>query len=243
MSTDNITPNRICNNCGIEYPLTKEYFRDSDGYFRRKCRACERNAAIRYYEDNKEDVLEKKRLDRITRPEIYAARDALRVILNPEKEKQRWAIQRTKHRDKRNTNSRQWRLDNPDKVKAGNEDYYDMHHDEMLIRSRLSYNLNQPHYLMLARRGNAKRRAIMQNIEGSYTPSDLEALYDAQDGQCAYCGIRLFWDIPGDIHVDHVQPVSRGGTNNPDNLALACADCNLSKHDKTLPEWIARRNW
>jgi len=35
-----------------------------------------------------------------------------------------------------------------------------------------------------------------------------------------------------DLHIDHVLPVSAGGTNDPDNLQVLCAKCNLSKGAK-----------
>lgn len=50
---------------------------------------------------------------------------------------------------------------------------------------------------------------------------------------CQYCGSR---DQP--LHCDHIVPVSRGGSNLESNLNTACATCNLSKHDKTLEEWL-----
>jgi len=31
------------------------------------------------------------------------------------------------------------------------------------------------------------------------------------------------------MHVEHILPVSRRGADSPDNLALSCAGCNLSK--------------
>jgi 5-methylcytosine-specific restriction endonuclease McrA len=31
------------------------------------------------------------------------------------------------------------------------------------------------------------------------------------------------------LQVDHVLPVSAGGTNKPENLATACAECNIGK--------------
>lgn len=243
MSTDNITPKRICNNCGIEYPLTTEFYRLRDKWFSRKCRSCERESAIRYYEDNKESVLEKKRLDRLARPEIYAARDALRMLLNPEKERERYRVYHAKNRIKRNKEAREWRKVNSGRVKDYNIIYYQDNKESKIHRSKLIYYLNHPHYLMLAKKAHSKRRAIMANVVGSHTTEDLQRLYEEQDGQCAYCGIRLFWSIPGDIHVDHIQPITRNGSNNVDNLALTCAHCNLSKHDKTLDEWIARRGW
>ena len=43
---------------------------------------------------------------------------------------------------------------------------------------------------------------------------------------CRYCGSRP----PGVIlHVDHIVPVSKGGTDDLDNLATACQSCNAGK--------------
>lgn len=52
--------------------------------------------------------------------------------------------------------------------------------------------------------------------------------------RCAYCGR---YPKVGDRHVDHVVPLSRGGTHSVDNLAIACARCNLAKHTKTEEEF------
>lgn len=38
------------------------------------------------------------------------------------------------------------------------------------------------------------------------------------------------------LHVDHIAPRSRGGTNDYRNLVTACADCNLHKSDKIIDE-------
>jgi len=51
---------------------------------------------------------------------------------------------------------------------------------------------------------------------------------------CAYCG------YPYPTEVDHVMPVSRGGTDEPSNLAPACEPCNREKLDSTPEEW---RTW
>lgn len=48
-----------------------------------------------------------------------------------------------------------------------------------------------------------------------------------RDGfSCRYCG-RHGRDV--ELHVDHVVPRSRGGTNDPTNLVASCAECNLGK--------------
>lgn len=51
---------------------------------------------------------------------------------------------------------------------------------------------------------------------------------------CVYC------DQPGrkQLECDHVVPVSRGGSNEDDNLVTACRTCNRAKRDKTPDEWL-----
>jgi len=47
---------------------------------------------------------------------------------------------------------------------------------------------------------------------------------------CAYCGALA-------EHLDHIEPLSRGGSDVEANIVPACAGCNLSKGAKTLAEW------
>lgn len=44
---------------------------------------------------------------------------------------------------------------------------------------------------------------------------------------CQYCGRSAPEGVV--LHVDHRLPVSRGGSDNLDNLVTACAECNLGK--------------
>ena len=46
--------------------------------------------------------------------------------------------------------------------------------------------------------------------------------------QCVYCGSK------DKIQIDHIWPLSKGGTNHIDNLQPLCRFCNYSKHDKIL---------
>jgi len=49
--------------------------------------------------------------------------------------------------------------------------------------------------------------------------------------KCQYCG-----SCPPSVilEVDHVQPISKGGGNNTDNLITACFDCNRGKSSGSL---------
>lgn len=52
---------------------------------------------------------------------------------------------------------------------------------------------------------------------------------------CRYCGVLAEIGT-----VDHVIPLSNGGTDVIDNLAWCCKDCNSSKGAKSLDEWSGR---
>lgn len=51
------------------------------------------------------------------------------------------------------------------------------------------------------------------------------------DHTCTYCGSTR------KPHVDHIIPISRGGSNAFDNLTTSCGPCNQSKGPKLLAEW------
>jgi 5-methylcytosine-specific restriction endonuclease McrA len=82
------------------------------------------------------------------------------------------------------------------------------------------------------------RRAALK-AAGTHDAEDVLALYDLQGGRCNGCGRRL----PASYHVDHVLPVSRGGSNGPENLQLLCPYCNMSKGAKTMAEWRAQQGY
>lgn len=55
-----------------------------------------------------------------------------------------------------------------------------------------------------------------------------------RDGyQCAYCST-----MDGPMEVDHVFPVSKGGSDDLQNLVCACRSCNRSKGAKTVADWV-----
>lgn len=51
---------------------------------------------------------------------------------------------------------------------------------------------------------------------------------------CCYCGKPMG-------HIDHIQPIARGGTGEWDNLTAACALCNQSKKDRPLLVFMLSR--
>jgi 5-methylcytosine-specific restriction endonuclease McrA len=59
-----------------------------------------------------------------------------------------------------------------------------------------------------------------------------EYLLEKFGRKCAYCGAT---DRP--LHVEHIVPKARGGTNRVSNLTLACEPCNTAKGTQTADEF------
>ena len=59
-----------------------------------------------------------------------------------------------------------------------------------------------------------------------FDTSDFKSIGERDGFNCAFCGTYE------DLEVDHVIPVSKGGSNDLDNLQLLCKTCNTSKGAK-----------
>lgn len=75
----------------------------------------------------------------------------------------------------------------------------------------------------------------------------ISKLRELHGDQCCYCGVELDFErgsrgdgiVPDRATLEHIFPVSRGGSHTFINTALACHQCNVSKNDKTVEEWEA----
>lgn len=242
MSDTPSIPQRTCTKCKQSFPATREFFfacKAGKYGLASWCKTCHRevnkNNTHVWYENNKEHVSEYGKQYRADNAEEIAVYNKGYYWDNVERERQRI---RTKYKIRLPLiliYNKKYCLDHVDHIREQRS---------KRRRERLMNDLNY-HIRVRAssKKGKAKRRALMANAEGTHTQADLLQMYEDQGGHCAYCGIGIFWDIPKDIHVEHILPLSRGGSNWPDNLCLTCADCNLSKNDKTPEEWALVRGW
>ena|ERR1022692_1074074 len=76
-----------------------------------------------------------------------------------------------------------------------------------------------------------RRRALKRNAEGDYTPLEWEQLCIQHNHTCLCCG-RGEPEIK--LTVDHVIPLSKGGSNYIGNIQPLCLSCNSSKQSKTI---------
>lgn len=131
------------------------------------------------------------------------------------------------------------------------KEYYRKNKEEFLEKSRFSRlkRLQDPGALererercRLKKKNNPvadrahmrNRRARAMKAEGTHNKDDVISIGLSQGWLCTYCSA----DISSKWHVDHIVPLSRGGSNWPSNLQCLCAPCNLSKWAKTHDEYV-----
>lgn len=96
---------------------------------------------------------------------------------------------------------------------------------EKVLQDVKSWKKNNPEKV---RASNINRKALKRQAEGKHTSADLKRIFEMQRGKCAYCKVS----IKNGYHVDHIKPLSKGGSNWPKNIQLTCESCNLSKRAK-----------
>lgn len=99
---------------------------------------------------------------------------------------------------------RRWNKANPDRLSAAAK----------------RHDANNPHARKIAK---ANSRARAYGVDGQLTTDDWLAVLDRYGEFCLRCG-----NLEA-IQLDHVIPLSRGGSNSRDNIQPLCGECNNRK--------------
>lgn len=117
-------------------------------------------------------------------------------------------------------NSLAWHRNNPDAVKRDNEKFRAENPDYLRTWQKT------PAGRACQTRVNHRRRALGE--------IDMTAFYlrcDLLVWKCQLCGKNLY---PDTVSIDHIVPVSKGGTNDIENLQPLCLSCNHKKATKPM---------
>lgn len=227
---------KLCRVCGEAKPLS-EYHKKAmaaDGYDGR-CKACKR---ARYFANHEEELQKRRdnyyqnheqrlaycREHNITHREVISERNRARYARNQEQEREKRRIWRQenpdrvrawkrreyqKNREKQIDKAREWRLKNPERARAYHNAYW---------RARPIQNRLKVH----------RRRLIVLDAGAEISAELWRAMCDWFGNTCLCCGASA------PLTMDHVIPVTRGGTNEARNLQPLCRSCNSSKGDRTV---------
>lgn len=230
---DNNPPEKTCKGpCGRTLPATTEYFYRNGKVLYSQCKECKSKKTKIH---NSQPEVQKRRNERYKgywqdykeRPEaqerISTYQQAYRQI-SENQEKKREYLQDYRAVPENQDRHREWTRiyrEDPEVRERMNE------------RERTRY-ANSPKMKEQARNKVNNRVARKKSALGTHTIQEIQDQHKRQKGKCYYCHQDVKW---GKHHVDHVVPLSRGGSNDISNLVIACASCNLSKSDKLPHEW------
>lgn len=234
---------KVCIKCGEGKPATREFFSPDKTVtcgLTGRCKACHAAAVRVRRAADPERARAQARRDRERNPEGVAASLKRYRAKNKEAISERRRayyhkrrsdpIELEKERARIKQNSRNFRLMNPTKAR----EYYERHRANnpayttmACARAKKYYRADPKKYIARS----AGYRAIRLDAEGSFSKDDLCAAFQRQNGKCHYCGCRV-GNTAGKWHADHFIPLSKGGTNHPENIVIACPHCNLTKHDR-----------
>jgi 5-methylcytosine-specific restriction endonuclease McrA len=165
-------------------------------------------AKRRYRERNREklraayaDYCERKGDEVREQKRRYAARNIL-------KERARSKAKFYRDKEKCIERNKRWKENNRDKVNAIARRFRERHP----LKGRMTAQ---------------NRRALRRGLKGKQTSQGIAELFRLQKNKCGYCRADL---TKVSFHIDHITPVSKGGSNERKNLQILCQPCNSRKH-------------
>lgn len=219
---------KSCTKCGNEKELTEFRFSNKEKTkYRSDCRECERIAFKRWNEANREYRKEYQR-SRIEQKR-----------LNPE-----WVEE---EKEKTRKRSQEYTKANPEAVKQAKAKYREANREKINAKSRERYQANWEKERERKRKyeqteeAKIKRRITRLNYiarkkgaQGNYKKEDFLSLFNEGDQDCYLCGCSI---SQFDFHIEHKTPLSRGGSNEIDNIGISCMTCNVRKGNRTEEEF------
>lgn len=93
------------------------------------------------------------------------------------------------------------------------------------------------YYIDTDAEGMGKDRQEARTRRKRFSVKDRLAIYRKTEGHCYLCGEFVDFDS---FEVEHHIPISKGGTNDLDNLYCSCTTCNAIKRDIYPQEFMEK---
>ena len=206
---------KVCSKCKKEKPNTNEYFafrNKSKGILKSSCKTCDKE----YRKNNKERIRESKK--------VYAERNKVRL-------KEYFKEYYKNNRCKIMKSTKEYQENNKEKVREYKKEYRNRDKTKNMMKEYLKeYKKNNKDKMIFY---SSQRRALRAGNGGSYTQEQRTEMLEYFNYKCAYTGKC----IENNLHVDHITPVTKGGSNYIYNLVPATPSANMSKGNKDMEEW------
>lgn len=159
--------------------------------------------------------------------------DEERLRLRREKRNRTQAQYRAKYPDKISASQAEWRSRNRERSRQKTKAWREANPERAKAAVKAWIIRNPERVRLIARVTSATRRARVRQIGGSISVDQILDLLNKQKFKCASCRISL----KDGYHLDHINPISKGGSHSIDNAQLLCPPCNIGKGAKNPIEW------
>ena len=199
------------------------------------CNACVAERSRAYYKKNREKILARVAQHYLDNKEVIAIRHKKKYELNKDKILARQA--RYRETDRYKELSEKWKTENRESILAKKKEYRQNNKDKIKKYQDEWKKKNAEHVEAYDRRRRARKRNARVDV---YKTQDVLDLYGTD---CYLCNAAIDFSAPrrvglqgweNGLHIDHVIPISKGGSDSLDNVRPAHALCNLSKHDSII---------
>ncbi len=128
--------------------------------------------------------------------------------------------------------NKDWRTHNIEREIAIKSSYREKNRETLRAKGRAYVKTHLAEHNARWHRYDARKR----QAKGTYTAQEVSEQFDRQKGRCYWCSKKLD-KKKRTYHVDHVIPLTRGGSNDISNVVIACPHCNMSRNDRLPHEW------
>lgn len=208
-----------------------------------------------YYKKHREEAILNSKIYREANLEKVKANSKRYYKENAEAIKQRVKIYRDSHKEETLKQKIEWQRNNPEKRRAICRRYYEKkleadpewfnrkameqyNKDKEKSRRRLrEYRKSRPAWTRLQKYLRRMRCGSGQ-VDKQHLNKEFEGLVieklKGQNYKCVYCGV----DIKENFSIDHIIPLSKGGTNHIENIDLVCKPCNTKKGTRSKAKML-----
>jgi len=197
-----------CSKCKEVKEISCFYYHTSLHRYRSQCKDCLKNEDKQRYRENKENINKRHKKYYENNKESLAEATKRYIKNNIERVKEYHQKYYANNKALMNEKSKEWYRKNI----------------ELRTRQISEWHKNNPLTPEKSRTYNNRRRCRKINAEGSFTVKEWKDLCNKYGNKCLNCGIN------GTMTIDHIVPLSKGGTNWISNIQPLCRSCNAKKH-------------
>ena len=218
---------RKCSKCGrwlVASSVNFSKMKTGKYGLRNECKECVRVSAKKYYEENKEGIVEQTKKYQ-------------------EENKEKIAKQKKKYykenKEKFAEYSKKYQQEHREEIAEQQKKYQREHREERAEYMKKYYRTPQGQVVEINKRSRRRQRKDQQG--NGITGQQWLEMMKFFGFKCAYSGKSI--SIKKNRSIDHIVPLVKGGAHEIWNCVPMDRSLNSSKHDKDLEEWYPQQDF